>query len=216
MKRVIVGTILLLALTAMSFGDAQFRLTASGAADFAKRPTLSEVTGRLDEQNDIFWGPQWEMIFDRVSMGMHTLVKFDQLETGVESTPYDWSLDWLGDLYLGYHIFGGGAFIDPFIEFGFGNVGRVDLNNDQGQWELVDGEWEYSIDDWDPTEDDVQNLALYPYIGGGIALDFDGFVIGARMSYRPTVIPIPVTQFEVYPLRQFQVALFAGVGFGGH
>ena len=218
-KRLIQMGILLaiMALAATSvMADPQVRIAGNVAADFAQRPTLEDVRTGFDDQGEIFWGLHWEIITDRVGFGWHTLVKFDQVETGLKDPMYDWSLDWLGDFYVAYHFFGGGALVDPFLEVGFGNAGRVDIDDDGGTWTKVDGDWEYEVDEWDPTEESVMNLGLYPYIGGGVAFDLGGLLLGARVSYRPTVIPVPATQFEVYPLTNFQVAVFGGVALGGH
>ena len=124
--------------------DGQFRMVLNLTSDFAQKPTLESVQTAFDDQTNLFWGPSWEVITDRLGFGMHYLVKFDRLSTGQEQVLYDWSLDWMGDFFVSYHVFGGGAFIDPFIEIGFGNVGRVDIDDDDGYWvEEADGDWQY-------------------------------------------------------------------------
>jgi hypothetical protein len=196
--------------------DEQFRMALNLTADFAQKPTLSSVQTALDDQNNMFWGPSWEVIIDKFGFGMHYLVKFDRLITDQESVRYDWSLDWMGDFYAAYHVFGGGALIDPFIEVGFGNVGRVDIDDDDGYWvEDAYGDWDYMYE-WDPNEEAVSNMSLFPYVGIGVALDLDGLLIGGRIDYRPVVLPIPAAQFRDYPLTSFQVGLFGGFALGGH
>lgn len=209
--------VFVVALAAFSVqADPQFRISADFAADFMQRPTVEEVRSVFDDQSTLFWGPQMEIIVDRVGFGWHTLVNFDHRETGFTDPAYDWTLDWLGDFFVSYHFFGGGSFLDPFVELGFGNAGRVDLGDESGYWAEIDGAWKYEVAPWDPTEEAVQNLALYPYVGAGLALDLGGLLVGARLAYRPTVLPIPATQFEVYPLTNFQVGLFGGIALGGH
>ena len=70
--------------------DEQFRMALNLTADFAQKPTLSSVQTALDDQNNMFWGPSWEVIIDKFGFGMHYLVKFDRLITDQESVRYDW------------------------------------------------------------------------------------------------------------------------------
>ena len=219
MKRFSTGLLfiaLLVFTSSFAAADGQFRMVLNLAEGFAQKPTLAEVQSSFDDQTNFFWGPSWEVVIDKFGFGMHYLVKFDRLPTGNEVAPYDWSLDWMGDFFASFHLFGGGTFIDPFVVAGFGNAGRVDIDGDQGYWvQDEDGEWEYEYE-FDPTHDAVSNMSLFPYVGAGVALDLDGLLIGARLDYRPTVLPVPATQFKDYPLTSFQVSLFAGVALGGH
>ena len=198
------------------YADEQFRLALDVASDFAEKPTLTTVKTSFDDQAAIFYGLHWEVLIDRLGFGMHYLVKFDRLLTGYDDPLYDWSLDWSGDLFATFHPFGGGSFLDPFVEIGFGNVGRVDIDDDAGYWDRnEDGEWEY-IYEWEPNSDAVSNLSLFPHAGVGLALDLDGLLIGLRIAYRPFVIPIPATQFADYPLESFEATFFGGFAIGGH
>ncbi|MBT3274096.1 MAG: hypothetical protein HN368_13145 [Spirochaetales bacterium] len=218
-KKFLIGTIalaLFLATTAVATADTRVRLVFNAAEDFVQKPNLASVQGSFDDQANVFWGPSVEVVIDRLGFGMHSLVKFDRLPTGEDQQRYDWSLDWMGDFFAAYHLFGADTFIDPFFEVGFGNVGRVDIDDDQGRWiETSDGDWEYEYV-FDPTTQPVSNLSLFAYVGAGVALNFDGLLLGARVNYRPMVIPVPATQFNDYPLTSFQVGLFAGVSLGGH
>jgi hypothetical protein len=218
-KRImLIGTVILLVSAVSVSAREQVRFSFNLAADFIERPTLGAVQTAFDDHAKVFWGPSWEVILDNVGFGMHYLVKFDRLTTGQEYPLYDWSLDWLGDLYLSYHIFGVGRLLDPFIEIGFGNAGRVDLDATYGYWvEDASGEWDY-MHEWHPSHSRgaVSNMSLFPYIGAGLALDFDGIVLGARINYRPLVLPIPGTQFYDYPLTNIQVGFSAGIALGGH
>ena len=187
------------------------------ATDFADNPSLESVKSSFDDNTNFYWGWYWEVLLNRFGFGMHYMVKFDKLVTGYDDPLYDWSLDWNGDLFLSFHVLGGGFFLDPFIEIGFGNVGRVDLDNDDGDWRWSESGWVYQIPPWNPAErGGLSNLSLYPYAAAGLALDLDGFLVGAKFTYRPFVISIPVTQFADYPLKSFQLTVFAGVAFGGH
>jgi hypothetical protein len=47
-------------------------------------------------------------------------------------------------------------------------------------------------------------------VTGGIALDLDGLLLGAKITYTPYVSPLPVTFIPAYPLGKFQVAITGG------
>ena len=216
-KRAILAAVILIAATATSaFAREQVRFSFNLAADFIERPTLESVRSVFDDRAKVFWGPSWEVVLDEVGFGMHYLVKFDRLITGRDYPMYDWSLDWMGDFYLSYHLFGIGRFIDPFIEIGFGNAGRVNIDADYGYWiEDSQGEWSYMYE-WHPNQGALSNMSLFPYMGAGVALDLDGIVLSGRVIYRPLVLPIPGTQFFDYPLTNIQVGFSAGIALGGH
>jgi hypothetical protein len=191
MKRNLI-MILLLASAGLGFSQTQVRLTGQLALDFAERPSVREAAQAFaDAEHQILWGPGWEVIMEHVSLGGTYLVSFFRDETS------GWWLDWYGEpLYVGYHLFGAGSFIDPFMHIGLGSAGRVSLESEP-----------------DATQDPLY-LSIFPFVAGGLALDLDGFVIGGRLSYYPLLTPPPATDFGNYPLDNFQVALFAGVALG--
>ena len=184
MKRILV-VVILLASAGLAFAQTQVRLTGHLALDFAERPSVREVTRAFaDSEKQILWGPGWEV-------GGTYLVSFFQDENS------GWWLDWYGEpLYVGYHLFGAGAFIDPFMQIGLGSAGRVTLEDETA------------------AAQDPLYLSIFPFISGGLALDLDGFIVGGRLSYYPLITPPPATDFQNYPLDNFQVALFAGIGLG--
>jgi hypothetical protein len=191
MKRILVSVILLVS-AGLAFAQTEVRLTGHLALDFSERPSAREAARAFaDSENQLLWGPGWEVVMDHLSLGGTYLVSFFQDETS------GWWLDWYGEpLYVGYHLFGAGSFIDPFMQVGLGSAGRVTLDNETA------------------ADQDPLYLSIFPFIGGGLALDLDGFIIGGRLSYYPSITPPPTTDFQNYPLDKFQVALFAGVGLG--
>jgi hypothetical protein len=56
-------------------------------------------------------------------------------------------------------------------------------------------------------------MSLYGQAGGGVALRFSEMHVGARALYRFLNRPVPGTPYETYPLKNFQLSLFAGVAF---
>ena len=213
-RTMVLCAVLVLAFAGVAFADGQFRMAMNLTSELDQKPTLESVQRSFDDDANFFWGPSWEVMLDRFGFGMHYLVKFDRLNPDLESSLYDWSLDWMGDFYAAFHIFGSRAFFDPFIEVGFGSVGRVDIHDNGGYWVQDEyGEWDYRYE-WNPDDGDVSNMSLYPYVGAGLALNLDGLLLGARFSYRPKTLPVPATQFTDYPLTNFQIGLFGGVAIG--
>lgn len=205
--------------TGWIWADAQFRLAPNVGLDFADKPSLADVKRSFDSGADIFTGFHWEVITaGNVGFGMHYLATFDKIDTPDEYYPYDWWLDWNGDIFLSYHLFGGGAFFDPFIEVGYGSVGRLHLTpTTQDYWvKEQDGSYTYDPPDSSSEYQVLTNMSLFPYIGGGLALDLNGFLLGAKFSWRPFSHEVPGTYFANYPLKSFQVAFTAGFALGGH
>jgi hypothetical protein len=175
------------------YSDTQFRLAGSGAIDFVGKPKLETVKLALDEGVSPFYGFQWEVLFSHFGFGMNYLVKFENLDR-------DWFLDWQGIMFISYHIFMPDFFLDPFIEVGIGNAGRVDLigSNVAAAAGDVPG----------------LNLSLYPHLAAGLGFRLDRFIIGGKLGYRPFVERIPVAPISSYPLKNLQFGIFAGVVFG--
>jgi hypothetical protein len=65
-----------------------------------------------------------------------------------------------------------------------------------------------------PAFDQSLYLALFPFLAGGLSLDLDGMLVGAKVAYTPYKAQIPVTSIPVYPLGTFQVTLTAGISLG--
>ena len=209
--------VVLFAVSVLVAADPQFRLATNGAVDFADRPSLADLQTSLDDPANLFYGLQWEVITGgSVGFGMHTLVRYVSLPVpGSIGSLEDWWLDWNGDFFVSYHPFGGGATVDPFLDIGYGCVGRVQLTPGMsGTWYQDDADlWLYEWED--RPYDALTNISLYPFVALGIALDLDGFLIGARAAYRPITHRIPGTQIENYPLKNVQVGFFGGLAFGG-
>jgi hypothetical protein len=215
MKRIAVVLLALLAGAALGFADTQVRFGIDTAAMLSGNPNFSAVNESFAERSNLMNGLHWEIIHDQLGFGGHALVRFDR--QSVDTEAYQWTMDWDGDLFVSVHLAGVGRLFDPFLELGFGCAGRVYLD-DQGDGVWVQdesGSWSYDTVGIEGN-DGVIGLSLYPYIGGGLALDLHGLLLGTRVAYRPWNEPVPGTQFAVYPLTPFQVTLFGGVALGAH
>ena len=211
MKRLVM--ILVIAGVALSpvWADGQFRIAGYASTPAESLPDASpEEWYRVAIPTDkTLSGWYWEVIFDHLGLGMHYGMRFNEaaIETG-EST--DWYMDWKGDFFLSYHILGGGSIIDPFVEFGWGNVGTA----------LVTSPTYPDYPDWEDEVEDGSAVALgfYNYFAGGLAIDLNGLLLGAKVSYVPSELnaPIPDSSIERYDLAPFEITLFGGVALGGH
>ncbi|MCX7031019.1 MAG: hypothetical protein NTU62_12995 [Spirochaetes bacterium] len=120
---------------------------------------------------------------------------YDYLVSFSHDSHEAWWLDWFAPaLSMSFHLFGAARFFDPFVQAGLGCAGRVRLGPPVGYW----------------SAEGMPYISLFPFIGGGVALNLDGFLLGARMAYTPFESPIPATPLPAYPLGQFQVTLAGG------
>jgi hypothetical protein len=176
------------------FAAPKLSLTGDIAAGFSGMPSVEEAFLNLTENPNPLWGTGWEITSRRFGFGGAYMVNFSR----EGSSP--WALDWYAEaLYMSYHVFGGGAFLDPFIQAGVGCAGRVMLRD-------------HGYCDYGYTGDLM--LSLFPYVGGGLALNLEGFTIGTKVSYIPFDTPVPATWIPGYPVDPFQVSVFAGVTLG--
>lgn len=214
---VFVAAVLVMA-AAPGFGDAQFRMAGNAAVDVADKPAMSDLQSSLDDPASFFYGGHWEVITGgSVGFGMHGLTRFTAGPMAEPVSDLDnWWMDWNGDLFISFHLFGGGAVVDPFLEIGYGCAGRVELTQGpSGYWSQGDdGLWTYT---WYPESyEPVTNMSLYPCVAAGVAFDLDGFLIGIRGAYRPVAHAIPATRIPNYPLKSVQISFIGGLALGGH
>jgi hypothetical protein len=193
------------------WADGQFRMAGYTATPAEALPDASpdawyEIAIPTDQT---LTGWYWEVVFDYLGLGMHYGMRFTEAvyESEISS---EWYMDWKGDFFLSYHILGGGSVIDPFVEFGWGNVGTALISNPE-------------YPDYPDWEDEVADgtavaLGFYNYFAGGVAVDLNGLLLGAKLSYIPADLntPIPDPSIERYDLAPFEVSLFGGVSLGGH
>jgi hypothetical protein len=191
----LVVVLALAALGAPCFAGA-VHLTGNLSADFLGDHSAREIINTFTVGDQpLFWGLGWEVILDRVGFGGDYLVSFFR-DAGSQ-----WWLDWYAPaFYLSFHPFGGNAFFDPFLQVGIGSAGRVLLGTMHTPMTA-------------PLDRDLF-LALFPFVGGGIALNLDGLLLSAKVAYTPYASPIPVTSIQTYPLGRFQVTLGAGISLG--
>ena len=168
-------------------------LTTDLSADFLPGTSAQQIMPTFAAaERPLQWGFGWEVIPGRMGFGGSYQVSFSQ------DTLKGWWLDWYAPaLYLSFHPLGTRRFLDPYLEVGMGCAGRVFLSGMPA-----------------PAFDQSLYLALFPFLAGGLSLDLDGILVGAKVAYTPYKAQIPVTSIPVYPLGTFQVTLTAGISLG--
>jgi len=185
MKRKALILFMILTMGSSLFAHMETRLAGQLAWEW---DSGKDSLGDLKEEDIRLGGVQLEFVGHRLGFGVDSLVNFytDHYD--------DWYLDWQGNIFLRYHLFGSDSFIDPFIEAGFGNAGSVNLDY--------------------PSEETLK-LSLYPSLSTGLNLVFsEGLYMGGRFTYRPTDAVIPVTDFPKPALGRYQATFYVGMAFG--
>lgn len=208
----------LMTLPSGAFADAQFRMAAEAGTDFSERASYVDIGSSFNDPTEVFEGMHLEVITPHVlGFGLRGLIRFTEgVDSLADTSQSGWMFDWNGELFLSGHPFGGGKLVDPFLEIGCGVAGRyISSATYAGVWnEGDDGLWTY---EWlDNPGNEVTNLSIFPFVAAGVAFDLSGFLIGARVSYRPVVASLVATPIAAYPLTRFHIDVFGGVAFGGH
>ena len=207
MRRCAITAALLFAATTV-FAGPQFRVAGNLLSPHDALPaSLTEWDTAIMPNADALGGWHWEVILNRFGFGMHYAARLLEDELAFAA---DYSIDWKGDLFLSYHFLGGGATIDPFVEFGWGGAGsaRIRSGVDRDCPDLG-----YRCD-----EAAAVSLALFSYSAVGLALDLNGLLVGTRIAWIPSSLatPVPDASIRRYELPEFEVGLFAGVALGSH
>jgi len=200
--------------------EPQFRIGLVSAAEFGEKP--DGVRGAARSYGDVdesarYGGLYWEILFDKVGLGMRYLGRFDSdsYQTAELAEEETWWVDWKGDLYISYHLFEQRSLLDPFIQYGIGTAGRSSLEPDGHYEEGADGELRYVEYENDDDSERLVSASLYQYLGAGLALNLSRLQIGARFSYNLVDQELPGGTFNPTEADRFEVSLFGGVALGG-
>jgi hypothetical protein len=184
MKRAIVLCVLCAAATA-GFAAPTVTLTGGLTTSFDAVPSVQEALAAF-QGNSLMWGLGWEIVPRRIGVGGTAMVSLfrDTLDRSV--------IDWFAvPVSMSYHVFGGGAFIDPYVEAGLGCTGRVLTMDAAGLY-----------------------LSLFPYVAGGLSVRIGELVVGGKFGWAPVSSPVPATTIPAYPMGRFSVTLSAGISLG--
>lgn len=194
MKKLSLLLIIMLGVTSLEATE-NFRMGGIVSVELMEKD-YDEIKSRFAEQDNIFPGFYWEVIFRHFGMGNTYQVKFDRNPSLMPGLENEWRLSWIGSFDFRYHLFRH-FFVDPFVEASFGCAGGLELTDyeDAG----------YSEELAEPLK-----LSLFSQLGVGAALRLDILHVGGRLNYRFYNDVPPVTNFDVFPLKTFQFALFGG------
>jgi hypothetical protein len=174
-----------------AMSDVHVNLVGAVGKDFIEPPTVDQAFTALRQGMSI-GGFGWEVVIHRFGLGGTYLVHFEP------DSNDSWWLDWeVQPIFASYHLLGGGAKIDPFVDAGLGCAGRVYLGP-----VVISGA--------------RLGISLYPFASAGVALNLDSFRVGTKLSFMPWQGRIPATTIPGYEVGECQLQVFAGVNLGGH
>lgn len=116
--------IALVAIAAMAATGAfaQLALGVSGSLYSNEKLTRDEVIEQFQDGTGVFYGPFVELGLGKLGLGL--AANFSLYETDYFGAGFDVPLmEFDVNLYLQAHFFGYAAFLDPFVELGFGTMG---------------------------------------------------------------------------------------------
>jgi hypothetical protein len=199
MKKALLIILVLMLTAAFGFGD-RFRLGGGAAGNFMNKPSYDDIVA--GKEVDILPVIYWEVLTGRhFSFGHTYSFGFDKKDAELSGMKNKWILDWIGSFNFVFHIFDRSKKLDPFLDAGIGCAGRADISA-------------YYYNGYSRSEADPMLLSLFLKVGAGFTFKFHGFHIGTRFDYRFFNESMPGTDFDQYPLKNFQLIIFAGLSFG--
>lgn len=190
--------------TGLLFAATEVRLL--GNVETILGENLEETIQQTQDNPNNIYGFSWEVIINKVGLGGHYGVIFNSYDDMDYPGEVEWWMDWKGDFFVSGHIFGAEAFIDPFIEIGVGNTGRTYINSTADKYYDYN-EYNYRND----NESNVTNMSLFPYVAGGVAVNFSGLIFGGKANYILANSAVPGTKFDIYPMNSTSLTIFAGI-----
>ena len=175
------------------------RFGAELSAEFVDRPSVEAVMQEFDQRANLIPGLYLEYAPKNLGIGVTALLDLTKAP-GTAPVDEELWLDWISSLDLRYHFLGSQAFLDPFIEAGFGAAGRSNITDYEA--------FGVGANDYSPT-----NLSLFGQVGAGLAVKLSIFHLGAKADWRFWNGAVPGTAYEPYPLKNVSIALFGGLAF---
>ena len=202
-----------------------FQITGLVVSPFADDPeTLGDVVEqyRSTDSDRASSGVEMEIWIGSVGFGARHVARFDRFEVtdaevrAATGERYDWWLDQKSDIFFSYHLFGGGAFLDPYVRYGIGFAAQIDLD-DGVYFDDATGEWSASRPDSYRSDEQIRTAAIYQYLGVGLQTNVRGLVFGAGLNY--TILNQNVyagdNDWGLYPNERFEGRLYGGIALGG-
>jgi len=194
MKKYFITLLILVAMNTWLYSE-DFRIGGIISVESLDK-NYDEMIIKFQDQSNLFPGFYWEVMSSHFSFGMTYQAKFDKKVSELPMISNEWLLTWLGSFDFRYHLFKR-FFIDPYAVFKFGNAGSIELTD-------------YSYYGYYNHLAQPLQLSLFAQVGVGTAVRLEGIHVGAELDYRFYNSAIPVTNFDPYPLKNFQFSLFGG------
>lgn len=150
--------------------------------------TATDIIRAAENSTNIAYGFQTERIlYKKSGMGFYTHLRYQETDPIDKSSIIDWDTGFTGT----HHLFGAFSFVDPFLEVGLGTAGIYVPGAGGGKSAL-------------------ENLSIYPFLGGGVNMNFGGSFLGIKLNWRPTEISFEQSGFDPYPMSNFRAGIYFG------
>ena len=168
MKKILLALVMIAFITTAAFG--QLVLGITGVQYYQEDTSLSESWDQFKDGESVYWGGYGELILDKLGLGISFNQQTDAAPDGY--TEYDmWNYD--VNFFLSYHLFGGRAFIDPFLQTGLG-IMAYDYKNKDALSEALGGV---------EISDDPIYGSMYYDFGLGLGINLDSVGIFAKAMW---------------------------------
>ncbi len=210
--------------------DVGGQIVGFAAAAVVENPHDVNDLGREYENasnEDRYGGIEGEIWFDHLGFGlrhggrftMETVEVLDESESPAISSQRDaWWYEGYSDIFVSFHLFGGGSFIDPYIRYGGGVDVKSSITTDFGydrDREVWTTEKAAEDDDDMESEERVDRVGVYQYLGAGAQLNLAGLVLGTGVDYNVIYQNVGGFAFDgdTFSPHRFTVRIYGGIAF---
>ena len=200
MKKIFLALAMIALITTAAFGQIVLGVTA--VQYYQEDTAISDSWEQFKTGEGVFWGGYAEIILGKLGVGF----SFNQQTYKNDLLPNNLLDEWNYDanFFLSYHLFGGRAFIDPFLQAGLG-IFAYDLKNKDAYREYLNG---INPGDGDWISDDPWFASSYFDFGLGLGLNLSGIGIFAKAMWNvESDEPLydntnnPIWNWPVYPFK---------------
>lgn len=191
MKKMMFGA-LLLAGALVSAQAWEVRLGVASAAGFGQQPSAGQVVDSFSSGSQVFTGPTFEFVFDKLGVGSFSLCQFDDA-TG------PWLINFDHNLFVSYHLLGDLSALDPWGSVGLASFGQVDASRGAQMG---------------PNNLEGLTLSLSPRLTAGVNVKLDGLLLGLSAQYTPYNWRVPASPILRAQGTNFQIGLSAAYALG--
>ena len=190
MKKIFLALAMVAFITTGAFAQLVFGVSGNQYVfedEMGNIPSLSEVFDDFSEGTGTYWGVFGEIILGKLGIGLafnyQDVPTFDYYDDyfGWVTYPDMWSYD--VNIYASYHLFGGRAFLDPFVQAGFG-MNAYDFKNQEDK-----------TPDNSLGPDDPMFASAYTDFGAGLGLNLGSVGIFFKGTF---IVPMEGTLTGTY------------------